>query len=105
MQWVLDHKDEYNIRVVNLSIQSTVPQPYHDSALDAAAEILWFNGVVVVAAAGNLNDDDSYNAIQAAPANDPFIITVGATDEQGSSERVDDSITSFTSFGTTIEGY
>jgi serine protease AprX len=105
MQWVLDHKDEYNIRVLNLSIQSTVPQSYHDSALDAAAEILWFNGVVVVAASGNFNDGDTYNAIQTAPANDPFIITVGATDEKGTSERMDDSITSFTSFGTTLEGY
>ena len=28
-------------------------QSYHTSPLDAAAEILWFNGVVVVASAGN----------------------------------------------------
>jgi serine protease AprX len=105
MQWVLDHKDKYNIRVVNLSIQSTVPQSYHESALDAAAEILWFNGVVVVAAAGNRNNNSTFSAIQAAPANDPFIITVGATDEKGSSKRTDDSITSFTSKGLTLEGY
>jgi serine protease AprX len=105
MQWVLDYKDEYNIRVVNLSIQSTVPQSYHESALDAAAEILWFNGVVVVAAAGNWNNNSTFNAIQAAPANDPFIITVGATDEKGSSKRQDDSTTSFTASGTTLAGY
>jgi serine protease AprX len=105
MQWVLDHKDEYNIRVVNLSIQSTVPQSYHESAMDAAAEILWFNGVVVVAAAGNWNNNSTFNAIQAAPANDPFIITVGATDEKGSSKRTDDSTTSFTASGTTLAGY
>jgi serine protease AprX len=105
MQWVLDNKDEYNIRVVNLSIQSTVPQSYHESALDAAAEILWFNGVVVVAAAGNWNNNGTFNAIQAAPANDPFIITVGATDEKGSSKRQDDSTTSFTASGTTLAGY
>jgi serine protease AprX len=105
MQWVLDNKDEYNIRVVNLSIQSTVPQSYHDSALDAAAEILWFNGVVLVAAAGNWNNNSTFSAIQAAPANDPFIITVGATDEKGSSKRTDDSTTSFTASGTTLEGY
>jgi len=105
MQWVLDNKDEFNIRVVNLSIQSTVPQSYHESALDAAAEILWFNGVVVVAAAGNWNNNSTFSAIQAAPANDPFIITVGATDEKGSSKRTDDSTTSFTASGTTLEGY
>jgi serine protease AprX len=105
MQWVLDHKDEFNIRVVNLSIQSTVPQSYHESALDAAAEILWFNGVVVVAAAGNWKQSDIFKAIEAAPGNDPFIITVGATNEKGSSSRTDDSITSFTSKGMTLEGY
>jgi serine protease AprX len=105
MQWVLDYKDEYNIRVVNLSIQSTVPQSYHESALNAAAEILWFNGVVVVAAAGNWRNTNNYAAIQTAPANDPFIITVGATNEKGSANRTDDSISSFSSSGTTLDGY
>jgi serine protease AprX len=105
MQWVLDNKDQYNIRVVNLSIQSTVPQSYHESALDAAVEILWFNGVVVVAAAGNWKNSDDFKAIEAAPGNDPFIITVGATNEKGTSNRTDDSITSFTSDGTTLDGY
>ncbi len=105
MQWVMDNKNEFNIRVVNLSIQSTVPQSYHESALDAAVEILWFNGVVVVAAAGNWNNNSTFNAIQAAPANDPFIITVGATDDKGSSKRIDDSKTSFTATGTTLAGY
>jgi serine protease AprX len=105
MQWVFDNKDLYNIRVVNLSIQSTIPQSYHESPLDAAAEILWFNGVVVVAAAGNWNDGESFNPIQAAPGNDPFIITVGAADENGTFGRDDDAITSFTPAGTTIEGF
>ncbi len=105
MQWVLDHKDEYNIRVVNLSIQTTVAQSYHESAIDAAAEILWFNGVVVVAAAGNWRNTNNFDAIQSAPANDPFIITVGAANEKGSSNRTDDTISSFSSSGTTLEGY
>ena len=49
MQWVLDNKTTYNIRVVNLSINSTTEQSYHASPLAAAAEILWFNEIVVVA--------------------------------------------------------
>jgi serine protease AprX len=105
MQWVFENKDLYNIRVVNLSIQSTIPQSYHESSLDAAAELLWFNGVVVVAAAGNWNDEENFNPIQAAPGNDPFIITVGAADENGTSKRDDDAITSFTPTGTTIDGF
>jgi hypothetical protein len=37
MQWILDNKDRYNIRVVNLSINSTQESSYHSSPLDAAA--------------------------------------------------------------------
>lgn len=102
MQWVLDNKDVYNIRVVNLSIQSTVEQSYHSSPLDAAAEILWFNGVVVVAAAGNW-PDGAFNPIHAAPANDPFIITVGASDEKGTASTRDDVIASFSAYDETQE--
>jgi serine protease AprX len=103
LQWVFDHKDEYNIRVVNLSIQSTVEQSYHDSALDAAAEILWFNGIVVVAATGNKGPDNGFNPVLAAPANDPFIITVGASEEKGDADRANDSIASFTAYDETID--
>ncbi len=102
MQWVLDNKDAYNIRVVNLSIQSTIEQSYHTSALDAAAEILWFNGVVVVAAAGNW-PPDAFNPIHAAPANDPFIITVGASDEKGTASTRDDVIASYSAYDETQE--
>jgi serine protease AprX len=105
MQWVFENKDLYNIRVVNLSIQSTIAQPYHESPLDAAAEILWFNGIVVVAAAGNWQDYQDLNPIEAAPGNDPFIITVGAADENGTRMRDDDAITSFTPIGKSLDGF
>ncbi len=105
MQWVLDHKDEYNIRVVNLSINSTMEQSYHTSPLDAAAEILWFNGIVVVASAGNKGSGGGPNTIDAAPANDPFIITVGASDERGTAVRYDDTIAPYSAHGTTMDGF
>jgi serine protease AprX len=106
MQWVYDNKDApaYRIRIVNLSLNSTVDQSYHTSPIDAAAEILWFNGVVVIASAGN-GAAGSYNTINAAPANDPFIITVGAADEAGTPNRADDFIASFSAFGTTLDGF
>ena len=52
-EWVYNHKSEYNIRVVNLSMNSSVAQSYHTSPLSAAVEILWFNGIVMVVSAGN----------------------------------------------------
>jgi serine protease AprX len=99
LQWVLENKDVYNIRVVNLSLNSSVAESYHTSPLDAAVEILWFNKIVVVASAGNRGNGAIY-----PPANDPFIITVGATDDRGSANLNDDVLASFSAFGTTSDG-
>jgi serine protease AprX len=105
MQWVLDHKDNYNIRAVNLSVNSTEESSYHASPLDAAAEILWFNGIVVVASVGNKRSDSGYSTANAAPANDPFIITVGASNENGSAEFSDDTLSPFSAHGMTADGF
>ncbi len=99
LQWVLDHKAQYNIRVVNLSLNSAVAESYHTSPLDAAVEILWFNKIVVVVSAGNQGSGVLY-----PPANDPFVITVGAMDDKGTSSLTDDVIASFSAYGTTSDG-
>jgi len=100
LQWVLENKTRYNIRVVNLSLNSSVPESYHTNPIDGAIEILWFNGIVVVVSAGNKSDAGLY-----APANDPFAIVVGATDDKGTADISDDKIANFSSYGTTPEGY
>jgi serine protease AprX len=100
LQWVLDNKATYNIRVVNLSLNSAVAESYQTSPLDAAVEILWFNKIVVVASAGNQG-----NAAIYPPANDPFIITVGATDDKGTNSLADDVLASFSAYGTTSDGF
>jgi len=106
MQWIYENKDIYNIRVLNLSLNSTVEQSYHTSPFDAAAEVLWFNGVVVVASAGNTIDEGGwYNTVNAAPANDPFIITVGASNELLNGNRQNDIIALFSAHGTTMDGF
>ncbi len=105
MQWVYENKDAYNIRVINISLNTTVYQSYHKSPMDAAAEILWFNGVVVVVSAGNKIEDNDFNPVLAPPANDPFIITVGATDENDTGYRKDDKIAFFSPYDETKEGF
>ncbi len=105
LQWVYNNKATYNIRVINLSINSGVEASYHTSPLNAAAEILWFNGVVVVVSAGNSGGQRGYNSVNAAPANDPFFITVGASDEQGTSAAGDDVMAAYSAYGRTIDGF
>jgi serine protease AprX len=100
LQWVLEHKDTYNIRVVNISLNSAVAESYQTSPLDAAVEILWFNKIVVVASAGNQGSGAIF-----PPANDPFIITVGATDDKGTSSISDDVMASFSAYGLTSDGF
>ena len=100
LQWVLNNKNTYNIRVVNLSLNSTVPDSYHVSPLNAAVEILWFNGLVVVVSAGN---EGSYKLN--APANDPFVITVGAADDKGTADLADDELAKFSAYNITEDGF
>jgi serine protease AprX len=104
LQWILDNKAAYNIKVVNISLNSTVPEPYHTSALDAAVEILWFNGIVVVVAAGN-NGTGSGPVTLYPPANDPFVITVGAAEDKGTPALSDDMVGFFSAYGTTESGF
>jgi serine protease AprX len=99
LQWVLENKNTYNIRVVNLSLNSSVAESYHTSPLDAAVEILWFNKIVVVASAGNHGGGAIY-----PPANDPFVITVGATNDKGTNSISDDVMASFSAYGQTSDG-
>jgi serine protease AprX len=100
LQWVLANKAKYNIRVVNLSLNSSTSQSYQTSPLDAACEILWFNGVVVVVSAGN-----NGTAALFPPANDPFVITVGAADDKGTLGTGDDAVATFSAYGTTESGF
>jgi len=103
LQFVVDHKSDYNIRVVNLSLESEQAQSYKTDPLDAAAESAWFNGIVVVAAAGNRGKAD--DAVNYAPGNDPYVISVGAVDDQGTNANSDDDYASWSSVGVTQDGY
>jgi serine protease AprX len=104
LQWIYDNRNTYNIRVVNLSLNSTVPESYLSSPIDAAVEILWFNGIVVVVSAGN-NGDNFQPVNLYPPANDPFVITVGSTEDQGTVDTWDDLMADFSAFGLTEDGY
>jgi serine protease AprX len=103
LQFVVDHQSDYNIRVVNLSLASTTAQSYLTDPLDAAVEQAWFHGITVVAAAGNLGT--ASNAVDFAPANDPYVITVGAVNDEGTQQLSDDTLAPWSSRGVTQDGF
>ena len=78
MQWIMDNKDTYNIRVVCMSFGSEPIEQF--DPLVIGAEVLWDNGVVVVSAAGN--DGPSIGTIK-SPAVSKKIIGVGASRDLG----------------------
>ena len=104
-QWILDNKDKYNIKVVNMSLHSAIVAPFYYDPLDKAVEKLWFNGITVVTAAGNYGIATGPSGVKYSPGNDPFVITVGAAD-LGTSIRIgDDTIAPWSAWGSTMDGF
>ena len=102
MQWVLAHRADYNIRVVNLSAGAPVTTSYANDPLATAVEVLVFAGITVVVSAGN--DGPRASSIT-TPGSDPYVITVGAIDDNGTATTADDGLASWSSRGpTAIDG-
>jgi serine protease AprX len=102
LQWIVTHRDQYGIRVLNLAFGTDGDQPYALDPLDAAVERTWAAGITVVVSAGNRGSaSQSINK----PGDDPFVITVGAADLKWTSERSDDEVAGFSSRGPTRDGF
>ncbi len=103
--WILANKDRYDIRVANFSLHSGVWGSVFFDPLNHAVEKLWFNGVVVVAAAGNYGVGGEPSGVPYAPGNDPFVITVGAADLDDSIATYDDFAAPWSAWGYTLDGF
>jgi serine protease AprX len=99
--WIYKNAFNNNIRVANFSLRNAFPNYAGYDPLDAAVRRLWLSGTVVVASAGN----NGSGRMLYAPANDPFVITVGASDIADTVTRRDDSNAPWTSYGYTAEGF
>jgi len=99
VQWVVDNRERYNIRVLNLSFASRPRWHYWLDPINQAIMQAWASGITVVAAAGNEGPDPMSIG---SPGNLPFIITVGAvTDSWTPLDKDDDYIPDFSSRGPT----
>jgi serine protease AprX len=103
--WILQNKTTYNIKVANFSLHSVSRASVQFDPIDQAVEKLWLNGVVVVAAAGNYAVNGAASGVQFAPGNDPFVITVGATDIGTKLNTSDDTAAPWSAWGYTPDGF
>ena len=105
IDWAIENRATYGIRVVNLSLGAPVLQSYRDDPLCAAVERAVSAGLIVVAAAGNYGQTAEGQPILGgitSPANDPSAIAVGAVDTHGTAVRSDDTVAPFSSRGPTM---
>jgi serine protease AprX len=103
--FILANKAKYNIRVANFSLHAVNRASIMFDPLDQAVEKLWLNGIVVVTAAGNYGTAGSPSGVPFAPGNDPFVITVGATDIGTTTASSDDTVAPFSAYGYTPDGF
>jgi len=99
LQWIGDHKAEYGIRVVNLSLGHPIVEPAADDPLVQAVESLWDSGLVVVCSAGNRGRDGHVTIT--SPCNSRKVITVGAANDKHTGPIYDDQVASYSSRGPT----
>ena len=108
LDYAIEHRTQFNIRVINLSVAAGVYESYNTDPLTLAAKRAVQAGVVVVTAAGNLGrnaqGETQYGGIT-APGNAPWVLTVGASSHNGTIDRSDDSVAGFSSRGPSYIDY
>lgn len=100
VEWCIRHKEEYNIKILNISLGGDKASSYLENALDQVAEGAVQAGITVLVAAGN--DGDSHNII-APPASAPSVITVGGLDDRNKLD-VNNYTMYRSSYGKTLDG-
>jgi serine protease AprX len=103
LNWVVLHKNEYNIRVLNMSMYATPVAPYWVDPYNLAVMAAWKAGIVVIASAGNNGPEPLSVGV---PGNTPYIITVGSfTDNYTPNDFGDDYIPEFSAAGPTLDAF
>ncbi|HVF06428.1 MAG TPA: S8 family serine peptidase [Frankiaceae bacterium] len=101
MHWVSAYRQQFNIRVLNLSWGTDSTADPATDPLNYAVQRLWRQGVVVVVAAGNAGPGAGTIS---KPADDPLALTVGAYNDGGNTNPADDTIPSWSARGPSAHG-
>lgn len=98
IQWVVANRAKYGISVLNLSLGSDSSQTYLLSPLNYAVQRAWKSGITVVVSSGN-SGPDARTVLK--PADDPYVVTVGSSNDEGTWTIEDDRVPVFSSKGPT----
>lgn len=101
LEWVLAHRDEYKIRVVNISAGGDDEESYLHNELNKTVESAVAAGLIVVCAVGNAGLAPGHPVLP--PASAPAAISVGGLDDQNSLDRARRGMYR-SSYGPTIDG-
>lgn len=101
LQWVIENRQRYNIRIVNVSCGGDYEASYLTDKLSQTAEAAAREGITVVAAAGNAGHSPDHPVLP--PASAPSVITVGGVNDRNTLE-FDDNEPFHSSYGPTIDG-
>ncbi len=103
LNWIVQNKDVYNIRVLNISMYAVPVAPYWADPYNRAVMAAWQAGIVVVASAGNTGPSPMSIGV---PGNTPYVITVGAfTDGRTPLDYGDDYMPPFSAAGPTLDAF
>jgi len=101
IDWVVQNRELYDIRVISMSIGTPAVTPAALDPLVQAVERAWEAGIVVCVSAGN--EGPRIGTIT-APGTSPLVITVGAVEDRNTPPVSDDSVADFSSRGPTLDG-
>ena len=102
IDWVIENRQTYNIRVINLSLGHPVTEPSATDPLCQAVARAVAEGITVTVSAGNYGLTSTGAPVLGgitSPGNSPFALTVGALDTKGTIDPSDDSVAPFSSRG------
>ena len=101
LKWVLENRERYQIRVVNISAGGDEQESYLTNSLCQTVERAVREGLVVVCAVGNAGWSPGHPVLP--PASSPSAIAVGGLNDQNSLDRARHSLYR-SSYGPTVDG-
>ncbi len=101
LEWVLENRTKYNIKVVNISAGGDFEQSYLHDSLSQTVENCITQGLIIVCAAGNAGHLPNHPVFP--PASAPSCISVGGLDDGNSINRAKRGMYR-SSYGPTLDG-